>query len=102
MEPVAISMDLEAVVRQVDKVVIVLEGILVGAGAYVALCVHVDLEVVCYEDPYSDVELATFIQKRLLQVLLNYPVLFHLFLFNELPYSLKAIENLDPFALVQI
>jgi len=67
----------------VDKVVIVLEGILVGAGSDVALGVHVDLEVVGDEDPDSDVELATFIQKRFLQVLLNNPILFSLFLFYK-------------------
>ena len=55
-----------------------------------------------YEDPDSDIELAAFIQQRLLQVLLDDPVLFALFLFNKLAYSFQAVENLDPFSLVQI
>ena len=65
--------DLQTLVGEVDELVFVLEVVRAAGRAEVPLMVDVNSEVVGDEAPDANVELALLVQKRLFNVLLNYP-----------------------------
>ena len=54
-------MDLQAVVGEMDVVVMAVEGVLVAACSNVPVAAHVDLKVVSHQNPNSDVELSVLV-----------------------------------------
>jgi hypothetical protein len=72
--PVILPVLLQTVVRKMHIVVLVAEGVIVRAGAQVALVVAVELHLVGGHRPHTYVELATLKQHGLLDVLLDDPV----------------------------
>ena len=100
--PKPFELVLQTLVGQVDRGVLLLQVVLGGGCAQVAFLKNVNFVVVGNSGPNSYVELAGFVQKRLLDVLLHNPEgLLLVLLENELGYVAQLRENFDAPALIQ-
>ena len=101
VETIAITMDLQTIIRQVNVIVIALECVLIAACSNIPISAHVDLKVVSHQHQNSDIELSVFIEKWPLEVFLNNPLSFDLLGFDEPLDLLDGVEDLDASTLVQ-
>ena len=74
MLSIVLAMLLQAVIRQVNVIVLVFEGVVVTASPEIPFLVVIELVLVRGKGPHSDVKLAAFEQKRALNVLLDHPI----------------------------
>ena len=81
-------------------VILVGEGIVIGARAHVALLVHVELVFPGEECPDAKVELTLLVEHRLLHVLLHDPESIQGAGKDELLNILDVPEDLDPLSLI--
>ena len=100
MLAILISMLLETIVGQVDIVVPVWELIGIGGSPQIALIVHVDLLLLVYYDPDSDVKLSSLEEERPLDILLYYPTRVLRSRSNEFDDIMELIEDFDASPLI--
>ena len=70
---ISITLNLETLVSQVNKIVFILQVVLCTARSKIAMFVEVNTEVISDQSPHSNVELATVEEERMLDVLLHNP-----------------------------
>ena len=58
VDSVAVAVDLQAVVGEMDKVVIIIQSIFIRTGPYISLLKHIDLQFAGHQHSYPDIKLS--------------------------------------------
>lgn len=98
---IPLTLDLQALIGQVDVYILVLQVVLGRARSQVAILVEVNPIVLSNHGPDSDVKLSAIKEEGVFHILLHHPRLgLRIFLENELIDVSQIAKKFDSFALV--